>query len=134
MSQNEQHVHFDECDPAGIVFFGNFFRLAHRAIEEYLPTVGIPWNEWFLGKGYAAPLVHAEADYKSPLFQGEKYKASVQLQKMGESSVTFTTTFAAVNGRLCATVTTVHAFIDTKTKTKIAIPSSIRDALTRQMP
>ncbi len=127
--QTQVSIRFDDCDPAGIVFFGNFFRLAHRAIEDLLPSIGLTYADWFLSKEYAAPLVHAEADYKSPLWQGQKCKVTVAVETLGQSSVTFTSKFLSPNGQLVAVVTTVHAFIEIKTKTKLNIPEKIRQAL-----
>jgi YbgC/YbaW family acyl-CoA thioester hydrolase len=123
------HIRFDDCDPAGIVFFGNFFRLAHRAIEDLLPTLGLTYADWFLSKEYVAPLVHAEADYKTPLFQGQPCTIEVTVANLGQSSVTFTSTFKNHSNKVAAIVTTVHAFICPQTKSKLDIPTKIRQAL-----
>ena len=64
------NIHFDECDPAGIVFFAHHFRLAHQVIEAFVQNQGVSWNEWFASPDYGVPLVHVEADYKAPMLAG----------------------------------------------------------------
>lgn len=127
--QTEFQAHFDDCDPAGIVFFANHFKLAHRAIEEFVVEAGIEWKDWFQSDQYGAPLIHAEADYKTPMLQGQKFHAKVRLIKIGESSVEFETTFEKTNGDICSVVKTVHVFINTSSMKKQNIPDNIRKKL-----
>lgn len=127
--QSQFSIHFDECDPAGIVFFGHQFRFAHRLVEGYVQDAGISWNEWFESKEFGVPLVHAEADYRAPLFGGQSYLGRVQIKNIGESSVTFLSKIETLDGKPCSSLTTVHVFIDLKTQKKISIPKNIRDIL-----
>ena len=122
----EFFIHFDDCDPAGIVFFANYFKLAHRAIEEFLPQIGIEWDDWFNNSEYGVPLVNASSDFKQPMFQGKKYLALVTPIRIGESSVSFQCEFKTQNGELCASVSTTHVFIDTKARKKTPIPQQIK--------
>lgn len=123
------HIHFDECDPAGIVFFANYFKLAHRSIEEFIMQNGISWQSWFQSPDFGVPLIHAESDYKRPMLQGNSYQAVVKLTKLGESSVQFETTFQTLQQETCAVIKTVHVFVDTKNLNKISIPQVIRQKL-----
>lgn len=122
-------VHFDECDPAGIVFFGNYFKLAHRGIEDFIVDSGITWKDWFQSKDFGVPLIHADADYKIPMFQGESYVANIDVTKIGESSISFETVFETLSGDVCSVVRTVHVFIDSKSMKKRPIPEDFRSKL-----
>ncbi len=127
------HAHFDECDPAGIIFFGNHFKLAHRAIEGFVMNAGIAWKDWFESENFGVPLVHAEADYKSPMRQGHKFLARVRIARLGDSSVEFETIFEKANGDTCSVVKTVHVFINTSSMKKQSIPKDIREKLESQL-
>jgi YbgC/YbaW family acyl-CoA thioester hydrolase len=119
-------VAFDEADGEGIVFFGNYFRLAHRALETYLPTIGIPWTEWFNSPEWAAPLRHVEADYLQPLRPGDTFAAEIKVSEMGESSVNFIYEFNTPSGQPIARLKTTHVFINRETGKKRPIPESLR--------
>ena len=122
-------VHFDDADPGGIVFFANYLKLAHRALEEALPKAGIPWDQWFATKDYGVPLRHVEADYKQPIHPGTFIHVEQTVKRVGETSVTFASLLKNETGDLCATVTHTHVFVDMKTKQSIAVPEKIRAIL-----
>jgi len=120
---------FDEADGEGIVFFGNYFRLAHRALEFHLPQIGIPWVTWFRHPEYGVPLRHVEADYMAPLRPGDTLNIEVGVTKLGDSSVEFIHRFTHADGKPAATVRTVHVFVSRKTFYKVQIPEDIRGRL-----
>jgi YbgC/YbaW family acyl-CoA thioester hydrolase len=123
-------VPFDEADGEGIVFFGNYFRLAHRALEQYLPQIGIPWEEWFRHPEYGVPLRHVEADYAGPLRPGDSLEIRVQVSELGESSVQFAFEFwTADQAQPNTQVRTAHVFASRTTRKKIPVPESIRARL-----
>lgn len=122
-------VAFDEADGEGIVFFGNYFRLAHRALEAHLPRLGVPWAEWFKNSEFGVPLRHVEADYLRPLKPGDDYQVSVDVAEIGESSVHFVYEFASLNGDVLARLKTSHVFASRAGMKKISIPSDMRARL-----
>jgi 4-hydroxybenzoyl-CoA thioesterase len=121
-------VAFDEADSEGIVFFGNYFRLAHRALEQWLPSVGVSWAEWFAAEEYGVPLRHVEADYIGPLRPGDVFEATIQVSEMGESSVVFEYEFLAA-GKIVARLKTTHVFVARPAMKKIPIPAALRARL-----
>ena len=124
-------VAFDDADGEGIVFFGNYFRLAHRALEQYLPMIGISWPEWFKHEQWGVPLRKVECEYLSPLRPGQNFGASIQVADLTESTVTFQIDFL-MKDKTVAKLKTTHVFIDRKTISKTAIPASIREKLKAQ--
>jgi YbgC/YbaW family acyl-CoA thioester hydrolase len=121
-------IAFDEADSEGIVFFGNYFRLAHRALEQYLPLIGIPWEEWFKHPDYGVPLRHVEADYLGPLHPGEVLSVEIKVRELGDSSVTFGYEFRVAN-RPTSLLTTAHVFVSRHTRRKTSIPAGLRTRL-----
>lgn len=121
-------VPFDEADGEGIVFFGNYFRLAHRAFEAYLPTVGIKWEEWFDHPQWGVPLRHVEADYLKPLKPGDEYEVDIRVADMGESSVHFTYEFTC-KGAVMAKLKTSHVFVSRPEMKKIPLPTTLVERL-----
>ena len=125
-------VAFDEADGEGIVFFGNYFRLAHRALEAFLPTIGIEWHEWFKAPDFGAPLRHVECEYMRPLRPGDRFLADIQVDEIGESSVRFAYVFTSPKGDVLARLKTAHVFVSRPHMKKIEIPKNLHDKLKHQ--
>lgn len=121
-------VPFDEADGEGIVFFGNYFRLAHRAFEQFLPHIGIPWKDWFDHEQWGVPLRHVEADYLKPLRPGDEYEVRISIADLGESSVHFNYEMIA-GGAVTAKLKTSHVFVSRPEMKKIGVPPAILDRL-----
>jgi YbgC/YbaW family acyl-CoA thioester hydrolase len=117
-------VPFDEADGEGIVFFGNYFRLAHRAFEQWLPLVGISWKEWFDNAEWGVPLRHVEADYLKPLRPGDEYEIAISVTEFGESSVHFSYEIL-VGGAVAARLKTSHVFVSRPDMKKRPLPADI---------
>ncbi len=126
--QEEITITFDEADPAGILFFGRFFNLAHRLIESFVRASGISWKNWYDHPEWAVPIRHSNADYQKPLMVGETYMAKLNVQKLGDSSVTFGIYFYD-GDTVCAHITTTHVFITKPDMKKRSIPDEIREKL-----
>ena len=122
-------VNFDEADGEGIVFFGNYFRLAHRALEAYLARIGFTWEEWFKNKEFGVPLRHVEADYLRPLRPGDTFVAVIQISEIGDSSVSFDYEFQDQAGKALAKLKTAHVFASRSEFRKISIPADVRAKL-----
>lgn len=125
------HVTFDLCDPAGILFFANYFTLTLRGLEAFTRDKGI-WEEWFSIQSYGVPIRHAEADYLRPLLSGAECRLELEVKKIGNSSVELETSLWHKND-LCAKVNTSHVFVDLKTRQKTPIPAKIRQVLETAM-
>src|ERR1035437_1956477 len=122
-------VSCDDADGEGIVFFGNYFRLAHRALEAYIPQLGIPWKDWFANKEGGVPLRHVEADFLQPLRPGDEFSVVVQVAELGESSVHFSYEFLDAAGKPVTRVKMAHVFVGRSTFKKIQVPETVRGKL-----
>ncbi|MCB0362565.1 MAG: thioesterase family protein [Bdellovibrionales bacterium] len=129
----ELSCHFDLCDPAGILFYGQAFFICHQTIEEFVQHIGIHWEEWFANPKLSVPVRHAEAEYTLPIHAGDKFKAVLQLNKLGSSSVCFEVNLINSKGESCAKVTNIHVFIDRESGKKTNIPGSFEDRLRRYL-
>jgi acyl-CoA thioesterase FadM len=131
MISKPKKIPFHLCDAARIMFFGSFFEIYHMFLEESLPEMGIPWEDWFM-KTTGAPVRGAQVQYDKPLAFGGDYIAKLWVKKIGESSVTFR--FEMGTDETCHAYTEVtHVFVDFKLRTKTEIPKEIRQALTKHL-
>jgi acyl-CoA thioesterase FadM len=121
-------IPFHLADPAGILFFGNVFGLAHQAFEHFIIDIlECSWNSWFQHEEWIVPIVHTEARYSSPLQAGEKCQIELQVIHLSSSSFTMQSSF--IQKQPCCVVKTVHAFCHRERRCKIPIPSSLYSKL-----
>ena len=60
-------IMFQDCDPAQIVFYPNYFRLFDRASEAMFDAVGLQWSRYWPEAGLAGfPIVDASAKFSGP--------------------------------------------------------------------
>ena len=67
-------VEFGDCDPAGIVFYPNFFRWMDAATWRFFDAAGVPsWRDGASRDGVVgAPLVDASAHFERPATHGDR--------------------------------------------------------------
>lgn len=121
---------FSQLDPAGILFFGEVFTLCSGVYEDFLQFLGFGWNEWFANPASASPVRHADAEYLKPLEGGQVYEVSVAILSLGSSAFEMEYVFQRHGVPHCR-VRIVHVFIDPRTRTKIPLPTPVREAFSR---
>jgi 4-hydroxybenzoyl-CoA thioesterase len=84
---NEQQIRFDDVDGAGIVYYPRFFHFCHKAFEDFFNQGPFSYPELICQRKIGFPTVHIEADFKKPLFYGDRISISLSLQKIGNASV-----------------------------------------------
>ncbi len=117
-------------DAAGVLYFASAFELAHEAIESYFDSCGCGLKT-LLKFGPYLPIVHAEADFKSPLRTGENFFTIIETLECSARSIAISLRLVTPNDQTIATVKIVHACIDSATGKAIDIPHSLRSAISK---
>ena len=128
----EMFVHFDDGDPAGIMFFPNYFRLTERAWELALIQNGLEWEDWFRNDQWGIPLKAVAAEYHAMLRPGQTCSVEIRVKRLGRSSVTFQFQIHDSKGTHCASVETTHVFVDKALLKKRDVPDHWREFLKTQ--
>jgi 1,4-dihydroxy-2-naphthoyl-CoA hydrolase len=121
-------VRFHDVDSAGIVFFARIFQYAHDAYEAWLRSVGFPLDRPIHERDYGLPLVHAEADFQSPIHTGDEVRIELALTSIGTTSFKVSARLTGVDGVDFATVRTVHVCVDPRTRRPMPLPAAMRAA------
>ena len=81
-------VDFGDCDPAGIVFFPNFFRWIDASSRHFFTDAGVPsWRELEKTTGViGTPLVSTSADFKAPATYGEQIEVHTSIEEWKRKS------------------------------------------------
>ena len=122
-------VKMHDTDAAGILFFGNQFRMVHEAYEVVLETIGMSFADILRKTHFFVPIVHAEADYKLPLLVGDKLTITVRLTKIGKTSFSFDYKIYNQKKNLVGTAKTIHVSVNNRTHKKIPLPPALRRKL-----
>ena len=85
----------------------------------------------FVGTDYGMPLVHAEADFESPVRYGDRLRIELTVERVGKKSLTFAYQVFGADGRLSARCKLVHAIIDRKTFESRPVPPELIEGLKR---
>lgn len=124
-------IKLHETDAAGLLFFSNQFKLIHDAYESLLEKYGVGFAKLIREKSHFLPIVHAEADYKAPLFVDEQITIQVTVQNVGTTSFSFAYKLLNAKKQVVGTGLTVHVTTDKKTRKKIPLPREMRAAIER---
>ena len=122
-------VKLHDTDAAGLLFYGNQFKITHDAYEAFLESIGCPLL-WIIDESsFFLPIVHAEADYHLPLAVGDKL--TIELTVDSISAHSFVVEYKLTNEKqaLAGRVSTVHVSIDKKTRKKIILPEKLKTNL-----
>jgi YbgC/YbaW family acyl-CoA thioester hydrolase len=122
-------VRFQDVDAAGIIFYPR--------VLEYMSDVYIAMllrSGWDLPKelgqnAVGTPLVHAEADYLSPLRFGDTVNVEIVALRLGTSSFTVGYRVRTAAGVVAAVGQTVHVCLDRATFKPQPIPDGLRAML-----
>lgn len=126
-AQNRVRMH--DIDMAGILYFPRQFRFAHDALEDFVESVGLTFDQVFRKEHFVFVIVHAEADYLAPLRVGDRIEVSLVIEAIGNTSFTVAYQIHKTDKTLVGTAQTVHVTLDAKTRKKIPIPPPFRKFL-----
>ena len=121
-------LRFREADPAGILYFGNVFSLAHDCFEDFIQAAGFTWSEWFETKEFLIPIRHAECNFLKPFLPGRRYQITVSVSKLGNSSFQMKYLFSQ-DQVVHADVRMTHVFLTAKGHGKISVPPHVVERL-----
>jgi YbgC/YbaW family acyl-CoA thioester hydrolase len=123
-------VKLHHIDAAGMMFFAQFFYLAHDGYEAFLAEISFDLRR-VLQEDFLIPLAHAEADYKLPVKIGDELTFEIRVDRIGETS--FTLSYRVVNqkGEAVAALKTIHTTLSKSTRQPIPLPPELKEALQR---
>jgi 4-hydroxybenzoyl-CoA thioesterase len=88
-------VRFAHVDAAGIVFYPRFFEMLNGAVEDWFAQdLGCDFATLHKGRGLGVPTVHLETDFIGACELGEWVDITLNVERLGESSVTLGFSFA----------------------------------------
>jgi 4-hydroxybenzoyl-CoA thioesterase len=131
MFRVEKLIRFHHCDPAGIVFYPQYFVLMHELVEDWFSQgLNLDYAEFVREHGMGLPMVKVECEFLAPIPMGHVMALELAVMRFGTSSITLSVRGTA-QGResLRATLTVVHTSI--APMRAVPIPQALRSAMER---
>jgi 4-hydroxybenzoyl-CoA thioesterase len=92
-------VEFNHCDPAGIVFYPRYFEMVNSVIENFFAErAGRSFAEMTLRDRNGVPTVRIDATFRAPSRLGETLDFTLDVTRLGSSSVAFHITARGADG------------------------------------
>jgi 4-hydroxybenzoyl-CoA thioesterase len=121
-------IEFNHCDPAGIVFYPRYFEMTNSVVENFFrEELHYSYARMSLEEGRGVPTVKIDAQFHAPSRLGDLVEFTLQVRKVGRTSVQFRIRGAmAGEARMSADLTLV--WVDAKGRPD-PWPASVRERL-----
>ncbi len=121
-------VQLRDTDAAGVVYFANLLSICHEAYEESIRSAKIDLKTFFTNSQVIVPIIHAEIDFKRPLFCGEEIEITLKpiLLTQNQFSIDYQVWQTLLtNGQEVAKAKTIHVCIEPNTRLRQCLPESL---------
>ena len=129
--RTERKIRFSHCDPAGIVYFVNFFDMVSGAVEDWFgEAIGWTFNDMHIHRRVGFPIVNTGCEFFRPCHLGDVLTLELEIAKLGRSSIEFRVT-GRVAGDEKFRARHKVAMISLDTQRALPIPDELR---TKMLP
>jgi 4-hydroxybenzoyl-CoA thioesterase len=132
----ERRIRFSDCDPAGIVFFPQYFVMLNGLVEDWVDeALRVGYRNLVVGRRVGLPTVRLEADFKAVSYLGDPVALSLEVERIGQRSLTLRVRCTGQGLEdLRMSIRQVIVTTSLETHRPIDIPSDLREAIERFAP
>ncbi len=122
----EYPILFSHCDPAGVVYFPQFFDLLHRTMEDWF-NFGLEerFADLIMAKRLGVPTVKTHVDFVAPARFGDMLRVELRVLRLGRASVELGVD-SFVDGQPCFKARHTICVISLQTRKAVPIPDGLR--------
>lgn len=124
-------IRFSECDPAGIVFYPQYFVMFNDLLEAWVDQLlpGTGFAGYIGALRFGLPTVRLEADFRAISRMGDDVTLTLDVAQLGGKSITLELACTGADGEVRMRVRQVVVTTTLQTHQAIAIPDVLRHAL-----
>ncbi len=129
----ERRIRFSDCDPAGIVFYPQYFVMFNGLVEDWVNEgLGLSYHGFVAERRIGLPTVHLDADFKAVSPLGDLVALQLAVEKLGRTSLTLQVQCAGRDhGDVRIAMHQVIVTTSLDTHRAIEIPADLRAAIER---
>jgi 4-hydroxybenzoyl-CoA thioesterase len=122
-------IRFHHCDPAGIVFYPQYFVLFNELVEDWFDQgLGVDFARLVRELKRGLPVRRLECEFPSPSRIGERLTFTLAVKKIGNSSLTAGIE-ASAGGIVRVRATLVLVYVSLETHRPVPFPDELRAKL-----
>jgi 4-hydroxybenzoyl-CoA thioesterase len=133
--EKDIRIRFSHCDPAGIVFYPQYFVLFNGLVEDWVSeALGIPYAELITTRRVGMPTVRIESKFMAISRMGDELRFGLQVDQLGTRSLTLRLDCRSAGepaGNPRVQVRNVIVTTDLDSHRSIDIPVDLRAAIAR---
>ena len=124
-------VRFAHCDPAGIIFYPQYFMLAHDAKEDWFRDgLDYPFKQMIAIDRRGFPIVKVEAEFQRPSRMGDDLDVAISVRAIGAASLKLDYRFTC-GTELRMWIRTVLVMTDLDSGAAVPVPDWLRERMVR---
>ena len=127
---SERLVRFSYCDPAGIVFYPQYFIMFNGLVEDWFNQgLGVDYAKYITEHRLGFPVVSLSCEFVSPSRIGERITLGLRLEHMGKSSLKLVVT-CSYKGEERVRANLVLVAMDLDKAKAVPVPDELRLLMT----
>jgi 4-hydroxybenzoyl-CoA thioesterase len=129
--QQSRAIRFSDCDPAGMVFFPQYFVMLNAVVEDWFTqALGVNYAQLLGQRRIGLPTVALQSEFRAPCRMGDAVEFRLQLERMGSRSLTLRVD--CVHGPVCCVqIRQVLVSTSLAHDGAIEIPQDVREGVAR---
>lgn len=129
-------IRFSDCDPAGIVFYPQYFVMLNGLVEDWVNEgLGLSYHGLVAQRRIGLPTVKLEVDFRAVSRMGDQVMLGLAVERLGSRSLTLQVRcFEPVSGEVRMQMQQVLVTTSLDTHRAVAIPDDMRAAIVRNAP
>jgi 4-hydroxybenzoyl-CoA thioesterase len=126
----QRKIRFSDCDPAGIVFYPQYFVMFNGLVEDWVDDgLGLGYRDLVVERRVGLPTVRVEADFRAVSHMGDEVTLSLAVARVGARSLTLDLRCEGADGELRMTMRQVLVTTSLLTHRAIDLPADLRAAI-----
>jgi 4-hydroxybenzoyl-CoA thioesterase len=126
-------IRFGQTDPAGIVYYPNFFDMFNEIVEDWFADeLGYPFSQMLQAENFGVPIVTVTCDFLRPCRMGEEFALSLFVQHIGSTSLHLRVS-GRVGGEERVKASMVLVFTDLTTYQSVPPPDALRALIVQRI-
>ncbi|CAN7302146.1 thioesterase family protein [Variovorax paradoxus] len=134
--QRARMIRFSDCDPAGIVFYPQYFVMINGLVEDWVSEgLGVDYHALIVERRIGLPTVRLEADFRAVSRMGDQVMLGLAVERLGSRSMTLALRcFDPASGELRMQMKQVLVTTSLESHRAVEIPQDLRTAILRGAP
>ena len=130
--KRERLIRFSDCDPAGIVFYPQYFVMFNGLVEDWVnDALGIGYATLVAERRIGLPTVRLEVDFQAVSRLGDRVTLALQVERLGGRSLTLALRCIGADSSARMRMRQVLVTTSLDSHRAVDIPSDLRAAIAR---